>query len=185
MAKQKQRELDLSIIITYKDGHEETYSSLEEASNACGISESALKIRANKSRSGSINKKDKIGARWVSDTTFRSYQARKSKSKGSKFESDIVNKLKELGFDVCRSASESKKLDNNKVDVAGDCPFAIQAKNTQNLPNYFTIREQCPDNRPLALLWKKVGEVGSISNGTLAIIPIEYFYKLLEFLKNE
>ena len=82
MVKRKQKELDLSIIITYKDGKEETYPSLAEASIACGISESALKIRANKSRQGSTNKKDHIGARWVSDTTFRSYQAKKSKNKG-------------------------------------------------------------------------------------------------------
>lgn len=182
MTRQK-KELDLSIIITYKDGKEETYPNLEEASIASGISESALKIRANKSRQGSINKKDKIGARWVSDTTFRSYQAKKSHNKGSSFEAEVVNKLKELGYDVCRSAGESKKLDNSKVDIAGDCEFAIQCKNTQNLPNYFTIRENCPDSRPLALLWKKVGEVGSISQGTLALIPIEYFYELLSYYR--
>lgn len=85
-----------------------------------------------------------------------------------------------MGYDVCRSAGESKKLDNAKVDIAGDCPFAIQAKNTQNLPNYFTIRDNCPDERPLALLWKKVGEVNGTSPGTLAIIPIKYFYELLK-----
>lgn len=175
--------MDTSVEITFPNGRKETYVSLEEAALATNLSEAAIKIRCNKGRGGSANKKDKIHARWISDTTFRSYQAKKSKSKGSRFETEIVNKLKELGFDVCRSASESKKLDNNKVDIAGDCPFAIQAKNTQNLPNYFTIRENCPDERPLALLWKKVGEENSISEGTLAIIPVEYFYQLLKFLK--
>lgn len=103
---------------------------MEEASIGTNLSPAALKIRANKSRNGSAGKKDGINARWVSDTTFRSYQAKKSKNKGSAFEAEIVHKLQELGFDVCRSAGESKKLDNNKVDIAGDCPFAIQAKNT-------------------------------------------------------
>ena len=60
MAKRKQRELDLSVEITHKDGRKEIYPNLEKASEACGVSESALKIRANKSRQGSINKKDKI-----------------------------------------------------------------------------------------------------------------------------
>lgn len=182
MAKQK-KQLDESIEITFKDGNKEQYSSLEEASDATGLSVAALKIRANKSINGSANKKDKIHVRWLNESTFRSYQAKKSKNKGAAFESEIVHKLQELGFEVCRSAGESKKLDNNKVDIAGDCPFAIQAKNTQNLPNYFTIRENCPDSRPLALLWKKVGEVNSISEGTLAIIPIEYFYELLNYMK--
>ena len=179
----KQKILDTSIEITYPNGKKEIYVSLEEAALATELSEAALKIRANKARAGSANKKDKIHARWINDSTFRSYQAKKSRSKGSAFESEIVHKLQELGFDVCRSAGESKKLDNNKVDIAGNVPFAIQAKNTQNLPNYFTIREKCPDERPLALLWKKVGEVNSISEGTLAIIPIEYFYKLLSLIK--
>ena len=184
MAKQK-KQLDERIEITFKDGSKEQYSSLEEASEATDLSVAALKIRANKSINGSANKKDKIHARWLNESTFRSYQAKKSKNKGAAFESEIVHKLQELGFNACRSAGESKKLDNNKVDIAGDCMFAIQAKNTQNLPNYFTIREACTDSRPLALLWKKVGEVNSISEGTLAIIPIEYFYKLLSYMKNE
>jgi hypothetical protein len=175
--------LDTSVEITYPNGRKESYVSLEEAALASELSESAIKIRCNKSRNGSASKKDKIHCKWISDTTFRSYQARKSKSKGNAFEAEIVHILNDMGFEVCRSASESKNLDNNKVDIAGDCPFAIQAKNTQNLPNYFTIRENCPDERPLALLWKKVGDVNSVSPGTLAIIPVEYFYKLLEFLK--
>lgn len=189
MAKRKQKELDLSIIITYKDGHEETYPNLTEASNACGISESALKIRANKSRQGSINKKDKIGARWVSDTTFRSYQAKKSKNKGAGLEAEVVEKLKEIGYSgVCRAAGESKKLDNNKIDIAdtnNELEIAIQCKFTQNLPNYYTIREACNDPRDLALIWKKSAEENSISKGTLAIIPVNLFYKLLEYYHNK
>lgn len=182
MAK-SQKVLDLSVEVTYPNGKKEVYVDLEQASEASGLSDAAIKIRCNKSRQGSANKKDKIHCRWISDTTFRSYQAKKSRNKGSAFEAEVVNKLKELGYDVCRSAGESKKLDNAKVDIAGDCKFAIQCKNTQNLPNYFKIRENCPDPRPLALLWKKVGEVGSISDGTLALIPIEYFYELLTYYR--
>lgn len=178
----KQKELDLSIRITYKDGHSEDYPDLVSASEASGLSESALKIRANKAIGGSASKKDKIHAQWLNESTFRSYQAKKSKNKGSAWEAEIVKKLNELGYEVCRAAGESKKLDANKVDIAGNCPFAIQAKHTQNLPNYFTIREASTDPRPLALLWKKVAEVNSISDGQLAIIPIEHFYNYLKLL---
>lgn len=101
----------------------------------------------------------------------------------SAFEAEIVNKLKEIGYNVCRSAGESRRLDNNKVDIAGDIPFAIQAKHVQNLPNYYTIREACTDKRPLALLWKKAADIEGQSKGELAIIPIEYFYRLLELIK--
>ena len=119
----------------------------------------------------------------MNESTYRSYAAKKSKNKGAGFEAEVVNKLKELGYeDACRAAGESKKLDANKVDVAGDIPFGIQCKYTQNLPNYFTIREASTDPRPLALLWKKVADVNGISPGTLAIIPIEHFYNYLKLL---
>ena len=65
---------------------------------------------------------------WIDDTTFRSYQAKKSKNKGSAFESEVVQALNSLGYETCRAAGESKKLDNMKVDIAdlkGDLEIAI------------------------------------------------------------
>lgn len=183
MAKRTKKELDTSVRITYKDGSIQDYNSIEEASEASGLSINAIKIRCNKSKTGSANKKDKINCQWISEQTFRSYQAKKSKNKGSAFETEVVNKLKDLGFeDACRAAGESKKLDANKVDIAGNIPFGIQCKHTQNLPNYFTIREASTDPRPLALLWKKVADINGISQGTLAIIPVEHFYNYLRLL---
>lgn len=180
----KQRELDLSIEITTPDGNKTIYPSLEEASKACGVSVAALKIRANKSRNGSSNKKDKIHARWVNDTTFRSYQSKKSKVKGGLWEAEVVKLLKDIGYEgVCRAAGESKNLDNNKVDIAdlnNELELAIQCKQTQNLPNWFTIRESCPDSRPMAIFWKKPAEENSISKGKLAIVELDFFLKLLE-----
>lgn len=179
--------MDTSVKVTYKDGKVEEYSSLQEASEKTGLSESAIKIRCNKSRQGGSNKKDKITCMWINDTTFRSYQAKKSKNKGASWEAEIVQALNELGYETCRSAGESKHLDDSKVDIAdlkGDLEVAIQAKNTQNLPNYFKLREACPDPRPFCLLWKKVADVGSISEGSVAIIPSDFFFELLKVYKN-
>lgn len=177
--------MNTGVIITYNGGKSETYPSLSEAAEASGLSEAAIKIRCNKSIDGSANKKDKIHCKWVDSSTYRSYAAKKSKHKGAGLESDIVKRLTELGYEVCRSASESKKLDNNKVDIAGECPFAIQAKCTQNLPNYFTIREASTDPRPLALIWKKVADVNGISPGTLVLMPVEHFYNYLKLLNEK
>lgn len=79
----KSQNLNTSVEVTFKDGSKKIFSSLKEAADNTGLSEAALKIRANKSRAGSANKKDKIHVRWISDTTFRSYQAKKSKNKGN------------------------------------------------------------------------------------------------------
>lgn len=171
--------MDLSVIITYKDGHSETYPNLEEAAQASGLSESAIKIRCNKSRSGSANKKDKIHAKWISDTTFRSYQAKKSKNKGSAWEYELRNKFIELGYlDCVTSRGESKKLDQSKLDIISESlPFYCQAKNLSNTPSYFKISEECPfKDKPFVLCWKKSDENGK----AVAIIPIEYFYKLIQ-----
>lgn len=179
MSGKKQKELDLSVEITFKDGHKQVYSNLTEASEACGISESALKIRANKSRQGSINKKDKIGARWINDSTFRSYAARKSKQKGSNWEYELRDKFKELGYEDCiTSRGESKNMDNSKIDIiSNSLPFYCQAKNTTNTPSYFNISDACPyKDKPFVVCWKKSDEQGK----AVAIIPIEYFYKLIK-----
>ena len=182
----KQKELDTSVEITFKNGDIKVSSSLEEAAEISGLSEASIKIRCNKSRQGSSNKKDKINCRWVNDTTFRHYQAKKSKNKGSAFEAEIVEKLKSIGYeDVCRAAGESKKLDNSKVDIAGSTECAIQAKHTQTLPNYYKIREACPDPRPLVLLWKKSAEENSISKGKLAIVDWDFFFTLLSNYHNK
>ena len=182
----KQKELDTSVEITFKSGDIKVSSSLEEAAKISGLSEASIKIRCNKSRQGSSNKKDKINCRWIDDTTFRHYQAKKSKSKGSAFETEIVEKLRSIGYeDVCRAAGESKKLDNSKVDIAGSTECAIQAKHTQTLPNYYKIREACPDVRPLVLLWKKSAEENSISKGKLAIVDWDFFFTLLSNYHNK
>lgn len=183
MAKKSQKQLNTAVRITYKDGKIEEYSTLQEASEKSGLSESAIKIRCNKSRQGGSNKKDKIICMWIDDTTFRSYQAKKSKNKGASWESEVVESLNAIGYETCRAAGESKRLDDSKVDIAdlkGNLEVAIQCKNTQTLPSYFKLRDLCPDPRPFCLLWKKVAELGSISDGSVAVIPIEFFYKLLE-----
>lgn len=170
--------LDTSCIATFKDGHSEQFSSIEKASEKTGLSVASIKIRCNKPGASG---KDKTTFEWVDDYTKRYYRARKSKTKGASWETDIVNELKRLGFiDACRAAGESKKLDAMKVDIAGNIPVAIQAKNTQVLPNYFKIREECPDSRPLCLLWKKAASAEGNSPGSVAVIPIDLFYTMLK-----
>ena len=88
-----------------------------------------------------------------------------------------------MGYNVCSSRSQSKALDNNKVDICDlddRLPVLIQAKCTQTLPSYFKIREECPiKNLPFSIVWKKQ-EADAQSPGTVAIVPIEVFYEYLQ-----
>lgn len=178
MAKSK-KQLDTSVRITYKDGSVKEYSSLTEAAKDSGLSEAAIKIRCNKSIEGSANKKDKIHARWLNESTYRSYAAKKSKHKGSQWEYDLIKVFKEIGYEDCvTSRGESKKIDNMKIDIISESlPFYCQAKNLANTPSYFKISEECPlKDKPFVVCWKKSDEQGK----AIAMIPIEFFLQLLK-----
>lgn len=173
--------LNTSCEATFKDGSTKQFNSIEEASQSTGISIPAIKIRCNKPGTGG---KDKTTFRWLDERTARHYRAKKSKNKGASLEADVVEKLKQIGYSgVCRAAGESKHLDNSKVDIAdinNELEVAIQCKHYQHLPNYFDIKDSCPDPREFALIWKKSAEAGTVSRGTVAIINADFFYKLLE-----
>lgn len=168
----------MSVEITFKDGTKKQYPSLTEAAEDSGLSEAAIKIRCNKSIEGSANKKDKIHARWLNESTYRSYSAKKSKHKGSQWEYDLIKMFKEIGYDDCMtSRGESKKIDNMKIDIISESlPFYCQAKNLANNPSYFKIAEECPlKDKPFVICWKKSDEQGK----AIAMIPMDFFIKLL------
>lgn len=174
-------ELNTSCRATFKDGTTQEFNSIEEASEKTGLSIASIKIRCNKPGASG---KDKTTFEWLDTFTKRHYQAKKSKNKGSAFEAEVINHLKEIGYTGCvRAAGESKKADNNKIDIVDTdrkLPVNIQCKNTQNLPNYFTIRDACSDkSKPFVMAWKKAAEGGSVSPGTVFIIPDTLFYELL------
>lgn len=178
----KSKELNTACKAFYKNGTEEEFESIEIASNKTGLSVASIKIRCNKK---GCRGKDGTAFEWLDDHTKRSYQAKKSKSKGSALEYEVTKKLKEIGYEGCVTArSESKRTDNNKIDIIdtnGELPVNIQCKHYANTPSYFNIREQCTDkSKPFVLIWKKSAEEGSNSPGTVAILPVEYFYNLIK-----
>ena len=106
-------DLNTSCRATFKDGTTQEFNSIEEASESTGVSIAAIKIRCNKP---GATGKDKITFEWLDIFTKRHYQAKKSKNKGSAFETEVINHLKEIGYTGCvRAAGESKKADNNKI----------------------------------------------------------------------
>ena len=142
------------------------------------LSVASIKLRCNKSTPA----KDGIVCEWLDEHTKRSYRAKKSKSKGKDLEYQVRDTLRAIGYNGCeRSAGESKKLDNNKIDIVdteGRLPVNIQVKNYANTPNYFGIREECTDkSKPFTLIWKR----NTIpTDNTVAIVPVDFFYKLLD-----
>lgn len=70
------------------------------------------------------------------------------RNKGHRYETKIAQELRKLGFtDVVTSRSESKSMDDKKVDLvdrSGKLPCYIQLKNTVNTPQYHAIKKECP-----------------------------------------
>lgn len=109
---------------------------------------------------------------------------RNSRRRGNDYERTIVNELKELGFNVCTSRSESKSMDDKKIDIIdkdGQLPY-LQLKRTQKTPDYFKIASECPlKDREFAILWNKQVATNKTfrSVGQLVMITKDYFYKLI------
>lgn len=113
-----------------------------------------------------------------------------SKTKGSAYERQIVNELKELteSENISTSRSSSKKLDNMKIDIHDEdnvLPCYFQLKKTQTTPSVKKINAEVGKlDKPLCILWniqeKKEGNVNITSQGEYAIIPKEFFYELLK-----
>lgn len=111
-----------------------------------------------------------------------------SKNKGSTYERKIVNELKEItgDSDICTARSESRKLDNDKIDIAdpnNTMDFYVQCKSTQNTPSIKKLNEEVGrKDKPLAIFWnaQEKREVNIVSVGEYVIIPKEYFYELIK-----
>lgn len=80
-----------------------------------------------------------------------------SRSKGNSYERKIVNELKAITGDseLCSSRSESKRLDDAKIDIADPnnvLDFYVQCKNTQTNPSVKKLNSEVGrKDKPLAI----------------------------------
>jgi len=170
----------MRVVAIDKNKNETEYPSLEEAAQATNLSARTIKSRATNEGKTS---KDGYTFRWANPATKKSLQAKRSKAKGNAWELEIIKHLNAIGYECVSSRSESKRLDDNKIDIVdikGNLPVYIQAKNTVNMPNYYNIENECPlKDKPFCIAYKKAYNDGTLSPEPLAIIPLNYFYQLI------
>lgn len=117
----------------------------------------------------------------------RSIGAR-NKARGSNYERKLVNELKEItgNENLCTSRSESKNLDNQKIDIAdpdGILLFYVQAKATKAVPAIKKIFDEVGlHDKPLVIMWnaQESRETKQISKGEYCILPKSFFYELIK-----
>ena len=113
------------------------------------------------------------------------------RNKGHRYETKIAQELRNLGFtDVVTSRSESKSMDDKKVDLvdrSGKLPCYIQLKNTVNTPQYHAIKKECLlKDKPFIVIWNKQVKKEKVfgSAGEVVIMDKDFFYELLSKLIN-
>ena len=113
---------------------------------------------------------------------------KRNRQRGQAYERQIVKELRELTGDeeLCTSRSESKKLDDMKIDIADPnniLPFYCQIKATQATPQIKKINAEVgKKDKPLIVMWnaQEARDKKQISVGEYCILPKEFFYNLLK-----
>ena len=84
-----------------------------------------------------------------------------SRAKGHAYELQIVNRLKELGYDAVTSRSESKRMDDLGVDIIDNTDFYIQCKAVEKLkPSLHDILDRMPTDK-VPVVYHKRNNKGS------------------------
>lgn len=175
-------QINTSVIAKFKDGSTKTFDTIEEASSELKLEINSIKSRANKPGSGSKSK-DGITFEWADISVKRSKIAKRSRTKGKKYELDIIHELTNLGYKGLKSSrSESRNLDNAKIDIAeteDKLPCYIQCKATANTPNIEKISNECTiKDRPLVVFWKK--QKANEKQPEYVLMPKSLFYSLIK-----
>lgn len=166
------------VVVTYPNGNVIEYNSVIEAAEATGYAPGSITTHCSR-RSKPSNG---YSFRWKDQKRKLGQQ---NKRKGNAFELEVVHKLNEIGYNTVTSRSESKRADDNKIDIIDldqILPINIQTKYTSTTPNYFNIRSLCKDEKPFCIIWKK-SVSGENSPGTVAIIPVNFLYEMLKMYK--
>lgn len=112
----------------------------------------------------------------------------RNRRRGYKYECKIVKELKEITGDeeLCTSRSESKKLDDKKIDIADPnniLPFYCQMKSTQATPQIKKLNEEVGlKDKPLVIFWnaQEAKDKKQVSVGEYCIVPKKLFYDILK-----
>lgn len=111
----------------------------------------------------------------------------RSKRLGSSYEQEVRREWIELGFEECETARyESKKRDDQKVDLMHTAFFNIQCKAYKSLPNPRKVLDEMPDDENYNIMFHKlnVGK-GKKRPDDLVIMHKEDFYEIVKMLKAE
>ena len=103
-----------------------------------------------------------------------------ARKKGNTFELKFIEFLKIYGYEAKSSRSESKNLDNQKVDVVDNTPFYFQCKAVERMKeSYHDILASMKEGKVPVVIHKRNNK------GTVAVMKLEDFANLLLYKEDE
>ncbi len=87
-----------------------------------------------------------------------------SRTKGHAYELQIIKLFKDLGWTSCVSSrSESKRTDDQGIDLCYTDPWQIQAKAWESAPSYHAVLEKMPKKKGIFnVIFHKRNRKGSV-----------------------
>lgn len=112
----------------------------------------------------------------------------KNRRRGHSYETKIVRELKNITGDeeLCTSRSESKRLDDKKIDIADPnniLPFYCQMKATQATPQIKKLNDEVGlKDKPLVIFWnaQEMRDKKQVSVGEYCILSKQLLYTFLK-----
>lgn len=98
---------------------------------------------------------------------------------GHDLERDVVNMLKERGWDVATARYASRMLDDSGIDIAGDYPRKLQCKAMVSTPPMISLLETTAAD---TVIWRKMEKRGKrfYPIGEYAFLPLEDLLTLID-----
>ena len=97
-----------------------------------------------------------------------------SKQKGNRYERELAEYLRELGYDAVTSRAESKAMDDLGIDLVDSTDFYIQAKYVEKMKtSYHDILARMPTDKTPVIFHKRSNK------GSVVVMKLEDFTKLL------
>lgn len=102
----------------------------------------------------------------------------RNKREGGRWELEICQRLKDMGYEAVTSRSESRRADAAGIDIIGSFPFKIQAKSMQNTPS---IHDILTTTEAEVIFWKKTEKRGKkfFKVGEYAMMPLQDFLSII------
>jgi hypothetical protein len=102
----------------------------------------------------------------------------RNRDKGHRFEREVMNLFKDLGYPCTTSRYSSKEKDDSGIDLCGIDPWHIQCKFVDRLGSYHSVLDDMPDiEGRYKLLFHKRSR-----SGTVVAMPLEDFTEIVQML---